>query len=388
MDSLKYSAVGFLFALYLVPSLLWASSAVPAEYQAAAEKIVDGFNARDPEPFSQAVDADRLLDAALSGLFVDTKPKREFAEGFKRGMKARSPATQLIQRMPEGGYAKLLRIKMDGDIGQALMRVDFGEYGTGYFDLYLSPGGNGEIKVADWFSYASGQFYSETIRQIAASVLPTPTVLGKVYDAASDRKEGAGILMEFAAMSKRGEYAQAVRKFLALDEDLRKSRLLNIVAFKLANLSDDMELYGKVLENIDRHFGTDERMSFILIDYYYLEGDYDKAIETTDRMQASFGVEDPGVIVLKANALLEKGEVEEALAQAKHAIELEPEYEYAYLVLLGAQIRQKQFAQAVSTADVLEKRFFYDLGSPSLSEDEYFRDFAESAEYREWRSGR
>jgi tetratricopeptide (TPR) repeat protein len=388
MNSYKNTAVGFLLVLCLTPSLVWASQDVPADYQAAVEKIVDGINARDPEPFSQAIDADRLLDAALSGLFVDPESKSDFARGLRIGLSSQRVVKQMIQRMPEGGYAKLLRVKMDGDIAKALMRVDFGDYGNGYMDIHLSQAINGKIKVVDWFDYSTGLLYSEGLRQLAASVLPTPTVLGKVFDVASNRKENADILVEFMRMYGRGEYEQATRKFLTLDEDLRKSRLLNIIAFKLANLSNDMELYREVLINIERNFSTDESMSFILVDYYWLEGDYDKVLRTADRLLSTFGVEDAGIAVIKANALVEKGEAQEAMAQAKRAIELEPEYEFAYIALLNAQVLQKQYAQAVGTGDILEKRFYYDYGPESLAGEEFFAGFVESAEYRKWRSGK
>jgi hypothetical protein len=276
---------------------------------------------------------------------------------------------------------------MEGDMGYALVRLDYGDLGLGYLDLHLSPATNGEIMIVDWFNYGTGQLYTEMLRQTVATLAPSPTLLGKVYDIATNRKENAQALVQLLAMYGRREHKQMARKFLSLDEDLRKSRLLNILAIQSANASNDMELYRTVLSNAERYFGTDESMSFMLLDYNYFEGNYDKALEIVDRMQSSFGVEDAGVITMKANALVEMEQGREAAAQARHAIELEPEYEYAYLSLLNAQILQKQYAQAVTTADTLQNRFSYDLSAQALSGDGFFAGFLESAEYRNWRNG-
>jgi hypothetical protein len=349
------------------------------------EKVVAGLNARDPAPFTQAIDIDKILDAALSDMLLEPKWEAGFRKGVSGGLSAQA-ANQIIQQMPEGGYAKLLRMKMDGDVGKGLVRVDLGEAGSGYMDMHLLQSDDGEVRIVDWYSYATGQLYSETLRQGAASLLPTPTLLGKIYDIASNKKEHAEALVKLLGMHRRGEHEQMARKFLSLDEGLRKSRLLNIVAFQSANLSGDMKLYGKMLQNIERYFKDDESMAFVLIDYYYLEGEYDQVIATADRLQQSFGVEDANLMVIKANALLEMNRAQESAALAQRVTEFEPEYEYAYLSLLTAQVQQKQHAQAVATAKVLEQRFLYNLTPQALAENEFYADFVKSDEYRNWKS--
>lgn len=387
MDLYKNTAIGLLFHLCLTPSLIWAAPPAPEEFRSTVDRVVEGFTNRDPGPFLQAIDYDRVLDIAFTGLLVDQKRKQAFYRNYK-SERAAQIVKQLFQRIPEGGYSKLLRIKMEGDIGHALVRMDFGDFGLGYMDIHLTRGNNGKIKIIDWFNYATGQLYTETLRQYIATISPTPTLLGKVYDITSNRKENADALVELMTMYIRGENEKAVRKFLTLDEELRKSRLLNIIAFQSASAPDDMESYRKVLKNIERYFNDDEGMSYLLLDYYYLEGDYEKAMKAVDRVQSNFGVEDAGILALKANLLVEIGKVQEAAAYARRAIELEPEYEHSYLSLLVAQIEQKQYAQAISTADTLEQRFYYDFSPQVLSDNEFFADFLESAEYRKWRNGR
>lgn len=376
-------SLGFSF----IPSLLRAEpQPVPAYFQSAIEKVVEGINARDAEPFVQAIDADAILDTAFSGTMIEAKWANSFREGVKTALHSRVPA-QMFELMPEWGYAKLLRIKMDGDIAKALIRTDLGDNGNSYMDMHLIRTDNKEIKIVDWFTYGNGQLYTDTLRQAIAAIAPTPTLLGKIYDFASNKKEYADTVMQLLLMRKDGEHKKLARTFLSLDETLRKSRLLNIMAFESAAIAstDDFDLYGKVLKNVGQYFGDDPSMSFVLIDHYYLEGEYDKVIEISNRMQSDFGVKDAGLLGIKANALLEKGNTQEAEVLAKQAIEIEPEYEYAYMSLLNAQVAQNKFAKAVGTAEMLENRFAYELSPQALATEEFYSDFSQSAEYRKWK---
>ncbi len=386
MRTYRQTFIRLLLTFCVISSPTWAATTAEI-FQSGAEQIVAGFNARDPAPFTRAIDSEKIIDSALSGLFIGASWKEGFRKGVRLALNSQV-GKQIVNQIPEGGYAKLLRIKMNGTSGLALIRVDFGETGNGYMDMHLIQSEDGKIRIIDWFNYATGQLYTESLRQAAAIMSPTPTVLGKVFDIASSRKENSETLLKLMLMHKRGEHAQMVRNFLALDEDLRKSKLLNVVAVQSANILGDMELYGKVLANVERYFGKDESMAFVLLDYYYLQGDYDKVIGTTDRLLSSFGVEDAGLFVVKANALVEMGKNQDAVTQARHAIELEPEYEYAYLSLLSAQIQQEQYSLAVETAKTLENRFSYNLSPQALADNEYYAGFVKSAEYREWRGNK
>ncbi len=376
-----------LLALILIPFHLWAASPTSDPYLSKIEQIVSGLNARDYTPFITAIDSDRILDTSLSGLIIGAKWKDSFRKGIKAAIKTRL-GQQIVGQIPASGYAKLLRIKQNGDIRQALIRIDLGDSGNSYMDMHLYKADNGRVSIIDWFSYATGQLYTETLRQAAASMSPTPTLLGKVFDIASDRKSSIDVLQKLFLMHRDGKHAQMVKQFLSLDEELKKSRLLNIVAFQSANISGDMDLYSKVLTNIEKYFGDDESMAFVLIDYYYLKGDYAEVIKTAERLQSSFGVEDAALTVFKANALLEMNNNLEAAQQARHAIDLEPEYEYAYLSLLTAQVQSKAFGQAVNTAKKLESGFSYDFSQQSLSGNDFYRGFIKSAEYSKWKGAK
>lgn len=377
----------FLVAITLcvTSGLLWAAPNSVAPFKSQIDEIVAGFNAADPKPFDQAINADRIIETAFSDMLLTSKWERDFKVGLKRAMTTQL-GTKLIAQIPDGAYVKLLRLKPEGDITKALIRLDYGDNGNAYMDIHLHKESNGKVSIVNWYDYSSGQLYSESIRQITATLSPTPTVLGKLFDFASNRKANMDQVVELIKMNKEGNYSDVVKKFLSLDESLRKSRFMNIIAVQAANQSDDLDLYGQALSNLENYFGDDPSMTFLLLDYYFLEKQYEKALKALDQVQNAFGVEDASITFMKANTCLMQDNFSEAITLAKHAIELEPEYEDSYWALINAQIPSKQYLQAVATAKILEEQFGYDMGPKSLAANEAFAPLTKTAEYKKWRS--
>lgn len=355
------------------------------KYQHKAQQITDGFTARNTESFDHALDPDKILDTVFDDLLIDPEWEKGFRTGVKKAIRSKL-GQQIVSQMPQDAFAKLLRVKHDGEKGLALIRIDYGDNGNGYIDLHLEAGSNGVISITNWFDYSTGQLYTQSLRQVIATMSPTPTVLGKVFDLATNKKENADVLTSMIELNKQQKHAELVRYFLSLDTEYRKSRLMNIISLQAANSSGDMKLYQQMLKNVAQHFSDDETMAYQLLDYYFLEGDYNKVIATADQLQSSFGVEDANMIIIKSNAYAEQGDHIKAIAEANHAIELEPEYEYGYWSLITAQLAAEKYQDAVGTAQALESGFNYDMSPDSLSGNDIYTAFIESKPYRQWRS--
>jgi tetratricopeptide (TPR) repeat protein len=371
--------------LCLTSSLLLARSDDATAFQTQVDKIISGFNTDDPKPFNQAVNADRILETAFSDMLLTSKWERDFKVGLKLAMTTQL-GKKIIAKIPDGAYVKLLRLKPEGNTAKALIRFDYGDNGNAYMDLHLAKDTDGKVSIVNWYDYSSGQLYSESIRQITATLSPTPTMLGKLFDFASNRKADMDQIVKLIKMNKEGKYKELVNEFISLDESLRKSRFLNIIAVQAANHSNDMKLYGQALANLEKYFANDPSMTFLLLDYYFIGKQYGKVLKALDQVQKSFGVEDASITFMKSNTYLMQNNFPEAIVQAKHAIELEPEYEDSYWALINAQIPSKQYRQAVATARILEDQFGYDMGPQSLGSNEAFVSLSRSAEYKKWRS--
>lgn len=380
-NRVRGAAIGL--AAWLLTLSAWAAQPL-MPYETAAGHLAAAFSEGDTTVFDSSVSADAILDTAFDGLVLDA----EWKSGFHRGLKVAIETKlgqKIVSQMPEGAYAKVLRVKAAGGVVLALIRLDYGDSGTGYMDMHLKRMSDGQVQIVDWYDYSTGQLYSQSLRQIIALMSPTPTVLGKVFDLMSNRKDSIDAVVKLVKLGGEDKHEQTARKFLAMDEDLRRNRMLNIIAVQAANTSGNEELYRKTLANLDRYYRADPSMAFLLLDFYFLEGQYDQALSALDTVQASFGVEDASLFVFKANALSAGGRHKVAAQQAMRAIEIEPEYELGYWSLLSALVLGESFAQAVPVAKALEEKFDYDMGPESLGAHETYAAFVASGEYKRWR---
>jgi tetratricopeptide (TPR) repeat protein len=207
-----------------------------------------------------------------------------------------------------------------------------------------------------------------------------------VFDVVSNRKQTITALSRIMQLQKQQRYADVVGQFFELDEPLQQNRLLNIINVKASNLSQDMQLYEKALANLERYYGDDPNMAFLLIDYYFMQGRYPKVIATVNSLQSSFGVDDAALIALKANTFLMQGRYDHAAELAVQAIEVEPEYEHSYWSLFSARVGAGQYRPAVEAAKVLQERFNYDMSPSYLIDIVPDETFLESSEYKNWRA--
>lgn len=362
-----------------------AAASALKDYQTTMGEMVADLSRHQDKIFNRTLDTDTILDTSFDGLMLDSAWEDDMRGSLKEAIETRL-GQKIINDMPDDAYVKMLRMKAKGDVVLALIRVDYGDFGTGYLDLHLKRHADDTVRIVDWYDYSTGQLYTQSLRQIIAMMSPSPTVLGKVFDVVSKRKESINAVVRVFSLYGKQKYPETVQAFLALDEELRRSRMLNVVAVQAANMSQNDELYLKALANLERYFRTDPSLTFLLIDYYYLKGRYDRVLAALEQVEASFGVKDASLNVLKASALLEQEKYTPAASEAQHAIDMEPTYEGGYWALLRAQVQSKQYPQAIKVAKVLEEEFSYDMGASSLGADELYAAFVASEDYRHWRN--
>jgi tetratricopeptide (TPR) repeat protein len=367
--------------------LLSASSLSGADvltvYKENALAITQGMTQRDTSLFDSAVDADTIINTAMEPLILEPQFKRSFRSELKKVLQTQL-GEKVISVMPDGAYAKLLRLKREGQVVKALVRLDYGDEGTAYMDLHLLRHGKTGVRIVDWFSYSSGELYTESLRALINLSSPTPTVLGKIFDKVTDNEKNRKAMGEMFAAQKRGEYRKVIAIYFGLSDKLQKSRVLNIAALQAASASNDEGLYLKVLGVLDKNHGDDPNLALMLIDYHYMNNDQKKVIATLKTLEKVFGVDDAAIKSLMANSYIESGDLKAALKVASAGVELEPEYENGYWSLMLAQVMAKQYAAAVDSGRTLEQRFGYEFTAENMQDNEHYAEFTRSAEFRQW----
>jgi hypothetical protein len=375
----------FWLGLWIASPCLAQGQPEPA-YQQAVTRIIEGFDQGTAEPFNQALDAEGIVAKATQYMVTDlgwvSRTRRTLVMGVKQSL-----GEKLLKQMAPGSYVKLLKLSIrDEEEARALLRFDYGEYGTGYFELMLTLSPAGKVHIVDMYDYAAGQRYTASLRQTVSIMAPTPTAFGKLYDVASDRKDVSDALKNIFKLHRQQEHAALAQSFLSQDESVRGSRVLNLIAISSANVSGDEALYRRTLANLDHYHGDNEKLFLVLLDYYFFEEKYDRVLAGLEKIKTLFGVQDAFLYVVQSNTLNLMNDHQGALQAAERAIALEPDYELGYLSQFSARVAVKDYSGAVKTAATMEERFDYDFSPEAISALEEYVEFAESKPYRQWRA--
>lgn len=139
------------------------------------QEVVDGFSVRSSTPFNETLDMDafiRRIEGDLSFLDDETR------EGLL-------PATgdRFLSQLSEEHPPRLLRVHAEGEEIKGLVRIDYSDNGFGCLAFLLEKDDAGRIRIVDWDDYATGTSISRFAVQMAEVAKPTPTSLGKLFDA-------------------------------------------------------------------------------------------------------------------------------------------------------------------------------------------------------------
>ncbi len=113
-----------------------AAASALQDYQVTMGEMVADLSRHQDAVFNRTIDADAILDTSFGGLMLDSAWEEDMRGSLKEAIETRL-GQKIINDMPEDAYVKMLRMKAKDDGVLALIRVDYGDFGTGYLDLHL-----------------------------------------------------------------------------------------------------------------------------------------------------------------------------------------------------------------------------------------------------------
>ena len=360
-----------------------AGDADAGAYRRVAEPIVADLNRHSPDAFTRALDKDAIVEKAVASVLDDSKDSASFRTGLGRGVERVGP--QIAAAMPKDGYAKLLRIDARAGEGHCLVRLGYGDNGYGYMDWVMRADQDGRLRIVDWFDFSTSQQYTDSLRQLSVLLAPNPTMLGKIFDIASGKAERAKPVVPMLQALGKHEYARSYELFAALDEELKRNRILSVIAVSAANRSQNDAYYRAALAHLDKHHGGDPTLVFLLIDHYFYTHQYDKLLRAIGSFEKYVGVEDAALLSMAANSHLMNGNADNAIAAANRGIRIEPELASNYWILVTAYNRTKRFDRLIDAAGRLRRQFGLDLKPAAFEKDPDYKEFVRSVEFRRWK---
>ena len=345
-------------------------------------KIEQTMNAGDSSFFNQSLDVDALLEETTKGVAAPPAVKQGFSKGVKETFDLGTIIGKSIS--PKGGY-KFLRYHQVDKRPRLLFRLLAGDQ-CNYHDLILSRDADGKFKVVDVFVFLTAEKMSETLRRsyLAAVAEQNRGILEKLVQSESDYLKNLPKIQEMIRLGQGGKSQEALQLFKQLPASVRKDKTVLILRLSYASQTGDEE-FKRAVQEIKVALPNDPCLDLILVDSYFLEKDFPKALECLDRLDKAVGP-DAHVNFLRANINYAAGDKKKAKEWGLKAIQTEPALAEPYWSLVTISLEDSEFKETGRLLSLLEKDAHMKIGD--LKNVPAYAEFVKSPEYTAWMQSR
>lgn len=332
----------------------------------------------------QSLDLDALGDTALAKIELSAKSKQKAMQGLKAGMtKAGSFGEQIAEITEKGGTFRLLRaVTVDGKQRARFRTFMPKTAGINYMDFVLARREGGMIKAVDVYLLGRGEMLSASLYRLMLLGAQRQGLLAHIREEDKVYLESANAFDEMATAQRQGNSQEAIRRYHALPEAMKKEKMAQLIRLEAA-MSGDKKVYEQALEQFRRDFAGDPAADLMGINYYYLRKDYNKALEMVDRLDKAIGG-DTVLNVARLEALDKLGRKGEIIPLLQKTVQAMPDYVLGHKVLIKQCLEQKIYEPIAASLKKLAE-LGEDAVNPEAVDDPLWKAYARSPQYRKWR---
>ncbi len=368
-------------ALLLAPA--WAlAQATEKEAAAVGRLLAAAFNERSVEDFMKLVDADAFSDIVLSDLGL--------AAGDREALRKRMPVSvrknaELSMRAIDQneGTAKFLRAGVKGGRAFAVVRLDMGDQGVEYLKYYVASPGAAE----DWYIFTAATLFSSAVRFNLATLFKSESVLFKLFGVPSLSSRDARAFLDVRNSLAKNDYAGAYQALDRFPEGYRKSRQWALMRVTVAGREGGHH-YRQALRHLAAAFGGDADLQLALIDHYFYEEQFERALGAVAALERAVGGEDASTNGLRGNLFTALKRPGEAEAACRRGLALEADFKPAYWCLVSVALERNDGKLAVDALKAYEKAFDVQFDPAVLAQQEGYATIGKTREFSAWAKAR
>jgi tetratricopeptide (TPR) repeat protein len=345
-------------------------------FEGFSEALEQSMAAKDTSLFVERLDTHQFARRSLTSLglpVVKDETVNAYAGIMGKALKRRF--TQTFAEVESASFVRLLpgeSTRLDEAV--SLIRIQPEDGGINYWKVHLRRS-NGQISIVDWFSYSLGELASRSLGSF---------ILQAGVAALKPDSEGAEAIKAYLAAAQSNDLQKQLDAYESLPDRLKKNSLLMFAHVQTAmKISDDA--YGKVLAELAPLYQMNDNYALMLVDYYLINDEYEKAHQAIDKVTAKIGQE-AGLDNLHASIALQNGDYKRTIGYARDGINREPSYEDNYWVLLDALVFSENYTDAVLVLNILEEGFNYRFDARQMATLEGYEDFSRSEAFNGWQT--
>jgi hypothetical protein len=356
-------------------------------FRSGIEKIVSELNAGDFKGYVRAIDQRAMLERIYGLRLIDTRMKRDFSERMDEPDQfALFIAAQYAAEAKDGIKARLLRVESRGTRGVAVVRFDMAHFQSSYIEYDLQLDDREQLEIIDWTDYLRGHKFTDYMGLTMVQAQPSQNAARKLVDYSNVQQAEIFQLMEVLKATRDRNLERYFQIVEGLNENLKKQRVIWQLGLDSAQQARKRRDQRRILVAIDQYYPQDVLFALPLLDYYFPDGQYQKAYDALVRVRDKLQVDDAVTNARLSSASLVLKQPEEANRFADAAVEQEPSLELGWWSLLRARTATADFAGAVTALQQLKSAFGYELGPDQLGKDPSMKAFLGSPAYQAWLS--
>lgn len=354
-------------------------------FETSFKAIVDDLNKGEFKMLVRAINKSDMLDRIFGLRLIDSRLKRDFREDMADSKRFASYIESYYQTEAKDGIrAKLLLVESRGERGRAVVRFDMSHFQVNYIEYDLSLDESKKLVVDDWTDYLWGHKFSDRMGLSMIQAQPNESAARKLIDYPSAREQEVFQIMEILKASRDRNFKRYQTIVGNLGERLQRQRVVLKVGLDATRQARKRRAQRTILESIAKYYPDDPLFALALLDYYFPDKQYEKALAALLRVRDRLGIEDSVMNARLSSATLVLDQLEDANAYARKAVELEPGLELGWWAIMRAQVAAERYADALPAMDKLKNEFGHALDPEMLGKDRAFSTLIRSPEYKAW----
>ncbi len=366
----------------LLPACALAQAANHKGAAALGQAIAAAFNERSVDAFMDVVDVDAFGEIVLRDLGIGTADSQAIRKRLPTAVRKMAETGMRAIAQNEGS-AKFLRAGVEGGRPYAVVRLDLGDQGTDYIKYFAST----PRAVEDWYVFTAASLYSSAVRFNLATLFKNESVLLKAFGLPSLSVRDTRAFLEVRDSVAKDDYVGAYKALERFPEDYRKSRQWAVMRVTYGGRAGD-ENYRQALRHLAARFGGDADLQLLLIDHYFYEKQFGRALQAVSALEAAVGGEDASTNGLKGNLLTALQRPRDAEAACRRGITLESDFKPAYWCVVSVAIERKDGKTVVETLTAYEKAFGVRFDPVKLAQQEPYAAISKTPEFAAWAKAR
>lgn len=336
-------------------------------FRAGFQEILTDLNVGSFERFTKAIDSKDMLDRIFGLRLIDQKLKRTFREDFDDRL---GGMVENAFSASKGNIrAVWLGIGSKGERGRAVVRYDLPKSQFTYHVYELRLDKRQRVVIVDWTDYRRGESFSDAWGETLVAAAPKDIAVRKLVDFQNISEQEIFKMTELLKAARDGKAERYLEIHEGLGERLQRQRIVIVTTVHLAFAVRNRRLYQTALVEVDKYDSENELYALMLLDIYIPSRRYEEALQRLLKLEKRLGVQDAAMKARLSAITLVMENVEDAVAYANRAVELEPGLELGWWSALRARTVSSDFEGAMEALDMLEKQFGHDSDIEAFRKD-------------------